>query len=321
LTLVAAIAALWVLTRGDGQASSPPAGPSTASAAAHRFPRPGPARLFATPAEAAQGLAAAWRSGASAEILSLFGPAGEALVRSGDRVADHRERQWLADAYDAAHSLQLRGAREAVLLLGHDQWPYPVPMVRVENGWRFDAAAGAREIIDRRIGRNELHVIAVLRTIVEAERDYAAQAPAGAPRAFAARITSSAGQHDGLYWPTSETETASPLGPLVAAAEAHGLGESVEREFSPFHGYYFNILTRQGSDAPGGAKSYLQDGRLSRGFGVVAWPAIYGDSGVMTFIVNQDGIVFQKNFGPQTRIIARQIFEYDPDGSWRPAPP
>lgn len=274
-------------------------------------------RIFASPGQAAEALAAAWRSGGQNALLAIFGPAGARLVNSGDPVAEKAARRRLAASYDEAHRLEAEGAGRRVIVLGRDQWAYPIPLARRGAGWRFDVKAGAQQIIDRRIGRDELNAIAVSRAYVEAQRDYAAQEPLGQ---YAQRVASSEGKRDGLYWRVPAGGEESPLGPLVVAAEAEGYGAASAAGRAPFHGYFYRILKRQGPSAPGGAKDYLVNGRLTGGFGLVAFPAIYGNSGVMTFIVNQGGVVFEKNFGPDTAAIAGRIAAYDPDASWRVAP-
>jgi hypothetical protein len=209
---------------------------------------------------------------------------------------------------------------EATATLGDAQWPFPIPLKRVKDGWRFDLSAGREEIHNRRIGRNELHTIATLHAFVDAQREYALVARDGEPLAYAQKFWSTEGLHDGLYWPTADGEPDSPMGPLVAEAAAAGYVHS-EAGPIPYHGYYYKILTGQGPSAPGGERSYLDSGgRLTRGFAAVAWPATYGNSGVMTFIVNQIGIVFQNDLGPSADAASPPVAVYDPDESWEPVP-
>jgi hypothetical protein len=279
-------------------------------------------RTFSSPEQAAEALAAAWRSGGKSEVLAIFGPAADKLVSSGDPVAEKDARERLAASYDEAHRLEAEGAQKTVIVLGKDEWPYPIPLIKQGASWRFDVKAGAEQIIDRRIGRNELSAIEVCRTYVEAQRDYAAKDRLGdGLHEYAQRIASSEGKRDGLYWRASEGREESPLGPLVVAAEAQGYRAASAEGRAPFHGYFYRILTRQGQSAPDGAKDYLIKGRLTGGFALVAFPATYGDSGVMTFIVDQDGVVFEKNLGPNTAAIARQMTEYNPDITWNIAQP
>ena len=218
--------------------------------------------------------------------------------------------------------LNAEGAQKVVIVLGKEEWPYPIPLVKQGAAWRADVKAGAEQIIDRRIGRNELNAIEVCRAYVTAQRGYAAKDRLGdGLREFAQRIASSEGKQDGLYWPTATGGEESPLGPLVVAAEAEGYTARSAEGRAPFHGYFYKILTRQGPSAPGGAQDYLVKRHLTGGFALVAFPPTYGNSGVMTFIVNQQGIVFEKNLGPNTTEIARRMTEYDPDMTWKVAPP
>jgi hypothetical protein len=279
-------------------------------------------RTFASAEAAAAALDAAWQSGSQSDLLAIFGPAGEKLVNSGDPVADQAARNRLAAAYAEQHHIELDGDRKAVIVLGKDEWPYPIPLERPGFGWKFDTAAGAEQIIDRRVGRNELNAINVCRGYVDAQREYAAEDPLHDGRhEYAQKVLSSDGRRDGLYWPASRSDDESPLGPLVAAAEAGGYPSPSEREQVPFHGYFYRILTRQGPNAPGGAHDYVVNGHMTGGFALVAYPARWGDAGVMTFIVNQDGIVFQKNLGHFTGFRARHMNAYDPDQSWSIAQP
>jgi len=277
-------------------------------------------REFATPEQAVEGLVRAARAGEDRSLEGILGPHGAKLVHSGDPVADREGRERFVAAYDQAHHFEYEGAKRAVLLVGAEDWPLPIPLVQESGGWRFDTQAGEQQIIDRRVGRNELNVIEVCRAYVEAQREYAdAQASSGGERQYAQHFLSHPGQRDGLYWPVTGEEPQSPLGPLVAQARAEGYdSDPAASKRQPYYGYYYRILTRQGAHASGGARNYVAaDGRMSGGFALLAYPAVYGDSGVMTFIVSQNGIVRQKNLGPRTGIIASAIHEYDPDPSWR----
>lgn len=281
-----------------------------------------PQQLFASPEAAAEALASAWRSGDTDALLALFGPDGAKLVRSGDPMGEQIARSRLASAYDEAHQIEKDGASHAVIILGKDDWPYPIPLEMQGTRWRFDTKAGAQQIVDRRIGHHEVHAIHVCRTYVEAQLSYSAshRTVDGRPE-FAQRIASSPGRHDGLYWVASDGEEESPLGPLIASADAQRHSASGTGTAMPFHGYAFRILTQQGKHAPGGAHSYVVDGQMTGGFALLAFPAQFGASGVMTFIVNQNGVVYEKNLGPHTANIARRMQRYDPDGSWKPALP
>jgi hypothetical protein len=275
--------------------------------------------FFPSPEAAAEALATAAATDKPAALLHVLGPAAGKLVRSGDPVADHEGRAKFVAGYQAGHKIVQEGENRAVLEIGSEQWPFPIPIIHEANGWRFDTAAGEQEILGRRIGRNELNAIEVCRAYVDAQRDYAAaRGKAGGILEYAQKFVSAPGQHDGLYWPTDAGEEPSPLGMLVAQARAEGYDAGRHHQQpTPFHGYSYRILTQQGKDAPGGAYDYMANGHMIGGFALVAFPATYGDSGVMTFIVNQDGAVFEKNLGPDTASIARQMREFDPDPGWR----
>jgi len=313
----AAVMAFAALAAGAPAVTAPaqPAKPATPAT-------PVAQQTFATPEKAMDALASAWRTGHASDLLAIFGPAGVSLARSGDHVADRLARRRMAAAYDAAHRIELQGTDKAVLVLGEAQWPYPIPLVKHAGAWRFDVKAGARQIIDRRIGRNEIHVIGTARRYVEAQAFYAARLAAhGGKREFAQRIASAPGQRDGLYWPTANGDEESPLGPMVAIAEMRGYQPPTDTDHQPYEGYIFRVLTAQGEHAPGGARSYLADGHMTGGFALVAYPARYGDSGIMTFIVNQDGIVWERNLGPDTARQAPAITAYDPGSGWRVSEP
>jgi len=266
---------------------------------------------FSTPDMALEALVAADRGNSQPRLLAILGVEGAPLIRSGDPVADRRSEARFVAAFDEAHRIELDGQDKAVVIVGKEEWPWPIPLIRETNGWRFDTQAGKEEILNRRIGRNELRAIEVCREYVQAQREYAAM-KIGGQGEFARQFKSTPGQHG---------DPESPFGPLVAEARATGYiahSAAASRTTShPFHGYYFRILTAQGAHAAGGAKSYLAGGHMTQGFALIANPAIYGDSGIMTFVVNQNGIVFEKNLGPQTTRIARQTTDYDPDLSWR----
>jgi len=275
---------------------------------------------FASPEQAAQALAVAWHGGRAGDLLKIFGPAGQVLVRSGDPIAEANARRRFATFYDQRHRIDRGGGGEAILVIGYENWPYPIPIVPQGSGWRFDVKAGAEQILNRRIGRNELNAIAVARAYVEAQRDYAATDPLrSGVHEYAQQLASTQGKRNGLYWPASAGAGQSPLGPLVATAEAKGYPAPppAPAARTPLGGYYFRILLAQGPQAPGGAKSYLVGGHMTGGFALIAFPARWGDSGVMTFVVNQTGIVFEKNLGPDTTGAARRITAYNPDRSWK----
>jgi len=279
---------------------------------------------FATPEAAVDALVTADRDNNRTALLALLGTPGARLIRSGDPVEDQLNRARFVAAFDQAHRIELEGAHKAVLIIGTEEWPLPIPLTDSAAGWRFDTQAGKQEILDRRIGRNERTVIEVCRAYVVAQREYVAL-KLGGHGEYAQRFVSTDDQHDGLYWPAGAGNPASPLGPLVAQAQArgYGAGEPVsERAASqPYYGYYFRILASQGPNAPSGARSYVVNGKMTGGFALIAYPAIYGDSGIMTFIVNDHGIVFERNLGAGTVRIARQIAAYDPDSDWHIAAP
>ena len=277
---------------------------------------------FASPAKAVATLVAAIRGNRQNDMLRVLGASGSKLIQSGDPVADRKGYARFLKAFDASHRIEERASGIATLIVGSEAWPLPIPIVKQGDRWHFDTDASAQKIIDRRVGRNELNVIEVCRQYVQAQREYAHKDRIGSGlQEFASKFESSEGQHDGLYWPAAAGEEESPLGPLVARARAEGYAGAdqpgAEAGFeAPYHGYLYRILTAQGEHAPGGAKDYVVDGHLTGGFALLAIPAKWGDSGVMTFTVNQDGIVFQKNLGPDTAQLARDITEYDPDLSW-----
>lgn len=272
---------------------------------------------YATPEEAMRAVAAVAGTGDTRKGEEIFGKDGLDLLHSGDPVADKQDGQRVKKYIQEKVAFEDRSEGGKTPLLGKDRWPFPIPLV-LENGrWHFDIAAGREEIANRRVGRNELSTLETMRAYVEAQREYFAGKYAGA-RAYATKFFSSEGKRDGLYWPTAPDARRSPLGPLVAEAAEEGYTQG-NGEPQPFHGYYFRILTAQGKSAPGGARSYLdENGAMTKGFALLAWPAKYGNSGVMTFQVNRQGIVFQKDLGPSTDTAARAITAYDPDETWEP---
>ena len=273
-------------------------------------------RHFKSDQDAVDALVDATRSNQTQLLLKILGSDGAKLIYSGDAVADRNARARFVAAYEQAHRIEMEGPDRAVLVVGDEEWPLPIPLVHTGGDWHFDTKAGQQEILDRRVGRNELGVLEVCRAYVQAQREYASlQMSLGRGREYAQHFRSHPGTHDGLYWSVAPGEPASPLGPLVAEAQAAGYaGDGMPR---PYYGYYFRVLRRQGAHAPGGAKDYIIDGHMTDGFALLAYPAEYGDSGVMTFMVNGQGIVFEKNLGPGTAALARAIEQYDPDESWR----
>lgn len=276
-------------------------------------------QTFASPEQAAEALAAAARADRAAALLKVLGPDARKLVRSGDRVADRLGREKFAAAYDKLHDIERQGDDKAVLVIGEEHWPLAIPIVRQGQAWRFDTKAGAAEILARRIGRNELNAIEVCRAYVDAQREYASKDRAGdGLLEYAQKFVSSPGKQDGLYWPAKPGEEASPLGPLVVSARAEGYaGRDRHGKRTPYHGYFYRILKRQGPNATGGAHDYVAKGRMIGGFALVAFPAAYRVSGIMTFVVNQDGIVYETNLGPDSAAIARRMTAFDPDATWK----
>lgn len=270
---------------------------------------------FKTPDEAASALASAAKAGDRKAIVTVLGPDGQDIVSSGDEVADAATRQKFVAAYDAKHQIAMEGDNKAMLVIGQEDFPLPIPLVRKDGLWRFDTAAGREEILFRRVGRDELDAIQSCLAYVDAQNEYAERdRTAAGANTYAQRIISAPGKKDGLYWPTSQGEDASPLGELIAEATAQGYRPGDGR--TPFHGYYFKILTKQGPAAPGGELDYIVRGKMIGGFALVAYPAEYRNSGVMTFIVNHTGNVFQKDLGPDTAKLAERMTSFNPDQSW-----
>ncbi|HUC66075.1 MAG TPA: DUF2950 domain-containing protein [Stellaceae bacterium] len=275
---------------------------------------------FATPEQAVDALVAATRADSTAELLTVLGPGSRTLISSGDAVADAEARRKFVSAYETANQIMRESDDRAILAVGKDGWTFPFPIVKQGETWAFDASAGAEEILDRRIGANELSAIQVCRAYVDAQRDYAARDPEHSGLlSYAQKFKSSPGRHDGLYWPAAAGEKDSPLGPLVAQARAAGYGAKPVKGRTPYHGYYYRILTGQGPAAKGGAYSYIVKGHMIAGFALVAFPAQYGVSGVMTFIVNNDGVVYEQDLGPDTAERAETMKLFNPDSSWTPA--
>jgi hypothetical protein len=281
--------------------------------AAAQAPAP---RSFATADDAVKALVDTVKKGDVDALLAIFGPEGKELIDSSDPATARMNRDVFRVASAEHWHLEDAGANRKTLVIGNEQWPFPVPLVKAGTGWHFDTAAGKEEVIARRIGRNELSTIETVRAYVTAQRRYAAQGHDGKPAGiYAMRFTSDPGKENGLFWPTAKGQKRSPLGDLVAQAASEGRPVGGAQP-SPFHGYYFKILTGQGAAATGGAKSYLVKGEMSGGFALVAWPAEYDVTGVMTFVVNQGGMIRQKDLGPGTAAAARAMTVYNPDTSW-----
>ena len=288
---------------------------ATASAAAAA---PTKQKSFGTPEEAVKELVAAAKANDVKAMLAVLGADAAMVIFSGDPAEDQASYERFAKAYDEANRIDRQGDARAILVVGKDAWPLPFPLVKSVAGWQFDAKQGREEVISRRIGRNELSVIQAMQAYVDAQREYYQRNPGNAKLLhYAQKVTSSKGKRDGLYYPTKEGEPPSPLGPLFASAQAAGRTPDEGGKPIPYHGYVYRILTGQGPDAKGGAYDYVVRGSMIGGFGLVAYPAIYGNSGVMTFIVNQDGIVYEKDLGPSTASVASKMTKFNPDPSWK----
>lgn len=273
---------------------------------------------FKSPDEAVAALVSAVRASNFSQLHAILGIHGREIISSGDRVADAGDRERFLTAYDAKHSITEQGSA-ATLIVGNDDFPFPIPLVRADGTWKFDAEAGRKEILFRRIGRNELSAIQASLAFFDAQYEYAAKDRTGAgPGIYAQRIVSKPGTKDGLYWATTQGEEQSPLGELAAEAAADGYEAAQTRR--PFHGYYYKILKRQGSAATGGAADYVVGGKMIGGFGLLAYPAEYGRSGIMSFIVNHAGTVYQKDLGPGTSRVAARTRTFNPDSTWEKVP-
>jgi len=284
-----------------GQAASPPAQQST----------------YVTADEAVAALIGALKQNDTAQLRLVFGPGGEPLINSGDPVADAAAGAGFVAAYAEQHALVAAGPDRFTVDVGPRAWPFPIPLVKVGDRWRFDAAAGAQELVNRRIGRNEIATIASMLGYVTAQKAYYELTGKVGPAEYAQRIISRPGKHDGLYWPAEAGQEPSPLADIITRLAAEGYPDDlVSAAPMPVRGYLYRSLTAQGPLAPGGAKSYIAQGRMTGGFALVAWPARYGVSGIMTFVVDQDGVVFQRDLGSGTDKTVRSMQRYDPDLRW-----
>jgi hypothetical protein len=250
------------------------------------------------------------------QLVRIFGPESKEILQSGDDVADKETRETFLEKYREMNRLVSNPGGSVTLYLGAENWPFPIPLVKKNGEWRFATAAGKREILYRRIGRNEFDTIDTLHALVDAQKEYASEPRDGEPdKHYAQKLMSDEGKHNGLYWKTGEGEPTSPVGPLIA--DAFNEGYRKKEGQTPFHGYIYRLLQSQGPNGPGGAKDYVVDGKLTRGFAFIAYPVEYRNSGVMTFIVNQDGKIYQKDLGSNTEKVASSMTAYNPDQTWR----
>ena len=270
-------------------------------------------KTFPSPELAANALVTALQSNDEKEMLDILGPAGKQIVSSGDETEDAHNRANFVQKYQQMHRFVNEPDGTTMLYIGAENWPAPIALVSKGNSWYFDTAAGKKEILYRRVGLNEMSTIRVCQELVTAEKEYySAQ-----QNEYAQKILSDEGQHNGLYWRSADGEPQSPIGPLIASAVAEGYPRPPSGAPIPYRGYYYRILTHQGKNGSGGAKNYIVNGKMTGGFAFVAYPAEYRSSGVMTFIVNEDGVVYQKDLGKKTDVRAKSIKEYNPDSSWQ----
>ena len=273
---------------------------------------------FESPEKAMAAMGEVAKSGDRARAEAILGVPEADALDSGDEVADHRAQLHFLEMLDRKLTFEDRPDGVKIALIGDEAWPFSFPLVRDGDRWRFDGKAGLEELYSRRVGRNELFTIATLRAFVDAQREYFSQGRDGNPPAYARKFRSEPGRHDGLFWETGEGDPESLLGPLVAQAAVEGL--KTQDGSTPYHGYHYRIIAAQGKNAPGGERSYIDpQGLMTGGFAAIAWPAKYGNSGVMTFQVNAQGIVFEKDLGEETPRIAEEMAVYDPDGTWTAA--
>jgi hypothetical protein len=277
-------------------------------------------KTFSSPTAAVEALMAAARSGDPEQLVPIIGSGASDLINSGDLGIAKQVLVNFVSAYDEKHSISVEAQGFEFLQVGKGDWPFPYPIVRDGNVWYFDIARGDEEIVDRRIGRNELGAIAVCEGYVQSQIEYGSKGHDGnLSGVYARQFHSDPGKHNGLYWPAGNGEPKSPIGPLVASAAKDGNSAQSAENPTPYYGYFYRILTAQGPAASGGAKNYVVDGKMTGGFALVAYPVQYRTTGIMTFIVSQDGVVYQQDLGDQTGELASQIAAYNPDDSWQPA--
>jgi hypothetical protein len=293
------------------------AGLLSTSAGVSVFAQKANEKTFASPGDAALAVYLAVKSHDTQALVAIFGSNANDIIHTGDDVADKKMGDDFIRRYDQMHRLVVEPDETVTLYIGAENWPMPISIVKNTNGtWYFDTEGGKQEILQRRVGVNENDAIVVLQTLVEAQQEYASEPRDGnKSKHYALKFVSDEGKHNGLYWKTDDNEQPSPIGPLIVSAASEGYGVQ-KGHATPFHGYYYHILTKEGATTKGGAHDYVVDGKLSRGFAFVAYPAEYRNSGVMTFIVNQSGVVYQKDLGDKTLEIAYAMQEYSPDGTW-----
>ncbi len=277
-------------------------------------------KTFGSPGEAVLALYNAAKSNDNQAVSAIFGSNANDIVHTGDPVVDKNMTANFIRRYDQMHRVVIEPDQTVTLYIGAENWPFPIPIVKNSNGaWYFDTTAGKKEILFRRVGTNENDAIDILHSLVQAQQDYASEVHNGdKTKHYAAKFVSDEGKQNGLYWKTSDDQNPSPIGPLLVSAAGEGYNIQQGQQ-TPYHGYYYRILTKQGAAAKGGARDYMVNGQLTRGFAFVAYPAEYRNSGVMTFVVNQDGIVYEKDLGADTDKVAAAMTEYDPDSTWSPA--
>jgi len=272
-------------------------------------------RTFSSAEDASRALFAVMQAEDKQAALSILGPAGEDVLSSGDPQEDLDARTGFVVKYEEMHRFVTEASGTVTLIVGAENWPFPIPLVKSNSSWYFDTAAGKNEIIFRRIGKNELAAMDACRELVDAEKQYFAHPPVDQPKQFAQKLVSDEGRHNGLYWHGADNEFDSPINPLIAYARQNLPTDQVG-EHVPFNGYMFRILASQGPHAPGRAKNYVVDGKMSAGFAFVAYPVEYRSSGVMTFIVDESGTIYEKDLGPDTTKLAQAMTAYDPDSTW-----
>jgi len=274
-------------------------------------------KSFASPDEAVTALIDALKRNNDQQLIAILGPEGKKLIYSGDEVADQADRACFIRKFEEKHRLDQKNPTTIILYVGEEDWPLPIPMLKTSSGWYFDTAQGKEEILNRRIGKNELNVIKVMEAYIDAQREYVRKDwNANGVMEFAQRLVSTEGKKDGLYWPVKQGDKPSPFGPLIAQAVNEGYKKE-DKALNPYHGYYYKILHGQGKNTTGGEYSYVEKNKMVLGFGLVAYPAEYGNSGIMTFIVNQQDAIYEKDFGQDTVKTVNAMEKYDPDQTWK----